>query len=677
MLNYSAKKKFFAFSKWPSRKQWGQFFKILTKKEKGLFLLLVFLFSGSLLFLGNNFYFKNTKVQPAEGGTFTQGVVGQPRFINPIYSSANDPDRDLVELIFSGLMKYDENGNLVYDLAQEIKTEPDGKTYRVFLKDNVFWSDSNSNSIPFKLTADDVVYTIETIQNSDYKSPLRANWLGVEVEKINDLEIVFKLKNPYSAFLENLTLKILPKHIWQDVSYQNFPLSIYNQKPIGSGPYRFGDFVQDNFSGYIKSVTLKINSKYFGKKPNLEKINFVFFKDEEELISSVKKGEINGFSLSFAENESLVKDYLFQSYHFSMPRYFAVFFNPDKSKPLAEIKVRQALNYGTNKQEIINQAINSDAIAVDSPILPEIYGFAAPEKKYQFDLEKAKSLLDEAGYKETESGIREKTLTKQPAFQFKSNLQSGSSGTEVEELQKCLAKYPDVYPSGEVTGSFGAKTKEAVINFQEKYADEILKPSGLTKGTGTVLSSTRKKLNELCAKTSEEKTILKISLTTINQPTMVKVADILRSQWKALGVEMEIKIINEVSTLEKETIKSREYESILFGEVLGKNPDPFPFWHSSQKKDPGLNLAIYDNKEADKLLEEARQALNDEERNKKLENFQNIVIADAPCVFLYSPDYIYFVSKEIKGIQEKMITDPSKIFTNIENWYIKIKRAWK
>ena len=116
---------------------------------------------------------------------------------------------------------------------------------------------------------------------------------------------------------------------------------------------------------------------------------------------------------------------------------------------------------------------------------------------------------------------------------------------------------------------------------------------------------------------------------------------------------------------------------LLFGEALGGIPDPFPFWDSIQKKDPGLNLAAYDNKNADKLLEEARQTLDTSERQKKLEKFQDILIDDAPCVFLYSPDYVYFVSSQIKGIKEKMVIDPSKRFTNVENWYIKQKRAWK
>jgi peptide/nickel transport system substrate-binding protein len=129
--------------------------------------------------------------------------------------------------------------------------------------------------------------------------------------------------------------------------------------------------------------------------------------------------------------------------------------------------------------------------------------------------------------------------------------------------------------------------------------------------------------------------------------------------------------------LEKNIIKTRNYEAILFGEALGLIPDPFPFWDSLQIKDPGLNLAVYENEDVDELLENARQSLDKTERTENLEEFQDILIADAPAVFLYNPKYIYFISDEIKGVNEKTITDHSKIFSNMENWYKKTKRSWK
>jgi len=116
---------------------------------------------------------------------------------------------------------------------------------------------------------------------------------------------------------------------------------------------------------------------------------------------------------------------------------------------------------------------------------------------------------------------------------------------------------------------------------------------------------------------------------------------------------------------------------LLVGEVLGLIPDPFPFWHSSQKKDPGLNLADYENKDVDTLLEEARRSLSEAERKEKLERFQNLLIDDAPAVFLYTQNYLYLISKEINGFDVKRISDLSQRFSEIEEWYIKTKRVWQ
>jgi len=626
--------------KWPTKLQRRQFFKVLAKKEKIAFLAFFLLFLFSLSFLLLNFYLKNTEKVPAKGGAFIEGVIGQPRFINPVYANS-DVDRDLVQLIFSGLMKYDENLNIVPDLAEGYEIEQEGRVYKFYLKENLLWQDKTP------LTSDDIVFTIRTIQNPDFKSPLQANWVGIEVEKINELEIKFTLKKPYGAFIENCILGILPKHIWQKVSSENFAFESFNLEPIGSGPYKLKK-IKQNGSNQIKYLILIQNPLYHAKKPYISKIEFLFFTNEEELIKAAQKGKIKGLSLT--SSTDIGKSW--QNYSLLLPRYFAVFFNQENSNVLAEKEVRLALNYGTNKKEI-SQKI------VDSPILPGIYGLE-PSLQYEFDIEKAKSILEEAGFKDRDgNGFREKIITKEPAFKFKTYLAKGSKGKEVTELQKCL--------EGEVTGYFGPQTEQLVIEFQKKYIGET---------TGTLGPKTRAKLNEICFEEPEEVLSLKFSLVTVDQAQMVENAELLKEQWRVLGVEVEIETYS-LFQLEQDFIKPRNYESLLFGEVLGAIPDPFPFWHSSQKKDPGLNLALYENSEADKLLEENRKTSDPEIRAEKLQDFQDILIQDVPGIFLYSPDYIYLVSKEIKGIEIKKITDPSRRFIGIENWYIKTKRAWR
>jgi peptide/nickel transport system substrate-binding protein len=227
-----------------------------------------------------------------------------------------------------------------------------------------------------------------------------------------------------------------------------------------------------------------------------------------------------------------------------------------------------------------------------------------------------------------------------------------------------------------VTGKFGQKTEEAVIKFQQKYFDEIIKPSGKDSPTGEVGKATRKKLNDLCFGTGTDSQLLEFTLTTVDQPQMTIVAEEIKKEWQEIGVKININKLP-ISQIEQDYIKPREYEILLFGEVLGAYPDPFPFWHSSQKKDPGLNLSSYQNSEVDKLLENIRISSDVDIRKEKLSQLQNLIIADSPAIFIYSPEYLYLISKDIKGVELEKIVDPSKRFTEIENWYIKTKRIWK
>lgn len=650
---------------WPSKNQWKQFFKVLNKRERLSFFIFLFLFLVSFTPLSISFYLDKTKIAPAPGGIYVEGMIGSPRFINPVYAAISDVDSDLIQFIFSGLMKYDSEGNIQPDLAKDYEIMERGEVYEFHLRDNIKWHDSQ------QLTADDVIFTIETIQNPEIKSPLRTMWLGVEVEKISDLILRFKLKNPSPIFLENCTLKIIPKHIWKKVSAQNFFLTPLNLNPIGSGPYMLEDLSQDKNEEII-SLDLTRNPLYFTKAPYLSKVSFRFFDSEEELINAYKKGVIKGFS------PSSMKDLPDSGniHSFSIPRYFSVLFNPKNSKVLAEKNIRIALNYATNKEEILNTVFSNQGRIVHSPILPDIYGFREPAQIYEYNLDKANDILERAGFSINENGLREKTIKRTLTFTFKSNLSVGSNNSEVTELQKCLAKDPQIYPEASITGYFGSKTKEAVIRFQEKYKEDILEPFGLKSGTGEVKAKTREKLNEVCLEKPEETIPLQLSLFTVDQDILVEVATILKNQWNKIGVDIKIKALD-INTIERDILRKREFEAILFGEVLSSIPDPFPFWHSSQIGELGLNLANYQNKKADILLEDNRKSLDETERKEKLEQFQDILIGDCPVVFLYNPYYRYFVSKEIRGINADMITNPSERFAEVTEWHIKTKRVWK
>jgi len=638
------------------------FFKVLSQKEKIIFAILSFCFVSSAIFLGWTYYFEKTEIRPTRGGAYIEGEIGQPRFINPVLATS-DIDRDLVEVLFSGLMKYSEKGEIVPDLAESFKIQDDGRTYEVTLKENIFWHDGQ------EITADDIIFTVKTIQNPDYKSPEITNWVGVTIEKISKVKVVFKLKNPYFPFLERLTLKILPKHIFGEISPENFAIIPQNIQPVGSGPFKFKEIRYNKLGGIESFITVR-NQNYYGQKPLLDQFSFRFYNNKEELYRGFTAGEIHGLALSEPKDVDSFKIKNFSLYQISLPRYFAVFFNQEKNEFLKKKEVREALSL-INKSEILERVVNNYGKIVFSPILPEIYGFATVGEE---TIKSAEELLKQAGL-EKENGklIKKKDET---TFSFKKDLELGSRGEDVGALQRCLLLIPDIYPEGEISNYFGKLTQKAVINFQEKYKEEILLPQGLEKGTGKASKATRTKLEEICNGLAAETEPVKFSLVTINQPFLVETAELLKSQWEKLGIETTVTALS-FTELSQNFIKPREYEMLLFGEILNIIPDPFTFWHSSRIKDPGLNLALYQNTEADKFLEKAREAKTAEELRQNLEEFQKIIVNDYPAIFLYSPDFLYLTSKKIEGIKFGVIVDPAERFVGIENWYMKTGRTFK
>jgi peptide/nickel transport system substrate-binding protein len=375
----------------------------LSLKEKLIFFVLVLVSFIALIFWIGYAYFSFTEPIANFGGSYKEGMVGQPLYVNPLLSQTSEADISLAQIIYSGLLRYDKNGNIANELASGYEIAEDHKSYVFHLKEGVKWHDGQ------ELTADDVVFTINILQDPAYKSPVRQNWQGVIVEKIDQHTIKFVLENPYFGFLENLTIGILPKHIWENIAPEKFSLAEYNMRPIGSGPYQFSDYQKDS-KGNVLSYNLVYFSDYFEGPAYISKISFNFYLDEESLLNAYKKKEINGIS---SVSPSEVKDVGFVKstiiHEFNMPRYFAVFFNQSKSVALANDEVRQALDYATNRQEIVDSVLFGKANVLSSPFLPQMaesQGEGAGE--HTFDLEKGKKILDENGWEVKDGGIREK-----------------------------------------------------------------------------------------------------------------------------------------------------------------------------------------------------------------------------------------------------------------------------
>lgn len=652
--------------KLPPARRWKYLISLFSKRERTAFLIFAVAFSIGVAGTAGSFYITHTQKVPAHGGTFTEGLVGQPRFVNPLYAPASDTDRDLTELVFSGLFSFTPEGTLTPELAKEYTIKDEGRAYEVTLRDDISWSDGEP------ITAHDVVFTVNAAKSSEYRSPLRANWLGVDAEAVTDILVRFTLQTPYHAFLENLTLKPVPAHIFEEIAPENASLSSYNLKPVGSGPYVIAHV--DAEDGRISSMELERNPHFHHTLPYLEKIAFVFFNTEQELLDNASR--LSGFMLRQQDLQENARELeKFREYRYSIPRYFAVFFNQDRAPLFEDERIRKALRAATNKERLVEKVTGNEGVVVRSPLLPEFYGIPVSEETPAFSQERALALFAEAGFEKNEEGMLERLVRTSAPFQFTARLQKGSRGAQVQELQRCLARFPDVYPEQEVTGIFGELTEQAVNRFQEKYAEEILAPGGLTRGTGLVAGNTRAKLNELCFPDKEERSVVAFSLMTVNQPELVEAASFLAEEWKKVGVQVDVVALE--SRELQEAMRAREYEALLFGNVLGIIPDPYGFWHSGQVRDPGLNLAMYENEDVDELLEELRLSQEREEREKILEGIQRILISEAPALFLWRPSSAYFVSSDVRGVKEGILSDPSKRFRAIAEWYVHTKRSWK
>jgi len=203
-------------------------------------------------------------------------------------------------------------------------------------------------------------------------------------------------------------------------------------------------------------------------------------------------------------------------------------------------------------------------------------------------------------------------------------------------------------------------------------AKKMLTDAGWKLNDQGVMQKTTKASKDKPAATQ----VLTFSLATSNIEELKQIAEKLKANWTALGAKVEIEIY-ESNDLNQNVIKPRKYDALLFGEVMGRDSNPYPFWHSSQRTDPGLNIAMYTNAKVDRLLEEARQTSGLEERNKKYFEAETEIKKDQPVAFIYSPYFLYLLPSNIMGVSLPTLTNPAERFVNIHKWYVRTDKVWK
>jgi len=547
-------------------------FRNFSKKERVVFFFATAIFFLTLVLMIANLIYKNTVIQPTTGGSYTEGVVGQPTTINPILAGANDADQDLIQLLFADLI----------NLTESYTTSTEGSVWTITLKDDIFWSDGEP------ITTADVVFTIETIQNPEAKSPQQSNWQGIETTRLSNKEIQFNLKTPYAYFLDNLrSLRPVPSHIFSVIPPSNLRLSAFNLEPISSGPYQFVSYQKEK-TGFITSYQLKVNPTYSGQNALIEKFNLKFFPNYNDAILAFNQKNIDGLGgIDASDLDKLKINH--DTYQISIPRYYAIFFNPTVNPLLKETALRQALTLATNKQKILQDVLLEKGIVTNGPLPPYLPGYIPDVyKDDRSSLKEAAALLEANGWSidpESENTFRTKTIQK-------------------------------------------------------------------------------------------EEVALKFSLVVPDISFLVSSANIIQQDWRNIGIDLEL-ITAPVEEIQTNYVRSRNYDMLMFGNILRSNADIYSFFHSSQRFQPGLNLSLYNNNKVDALLESLRQEFNPDNRLTDLEKIQQIIHDDYPAIFLFSPDYLYAAPQNLGGISQDFIISSSGRFSNINEWFLKTTRVFK
>lgn len=519
-----------------------------------------------------------------EGGTLREGIVGTPRFVNPVLA-VTKADKDVAELVYDGLMSIGKDGVLVPDLAESVTVSGDGLTYNIVLRKDVFFHDGTP------LTIRDVMFTLERITDPMVVSPLRPNFADVTLEEVGEYELNIVLREPYTPFIENLTFGILPEHIWKDVSAEEFPFSNRNSEPIGTGPFTITSLHRSE-SGIPLSYTLSPYQHYHKGTPKIGELSLIFFPNETKLFEAFRKGDIDS---AVIQEHELLRGYTLPETHTRitspLPRSFALFINQNKSVPLREKGVREALNTALDRETLITDTLGGYGVALSGPI-PQGFGIdTMREEDPQSDLspeeriEQARGILSASGWKRNEE-----------------------------------------------TGTW------------EKTIDKVVTP-------------------------------LSVSIATVNSPRFEAVAEYVQGVWAELGVEVTIKQF-EQSDLTQTVIRPRDYDILLFGTHLGRPLDLFPFWHSSQRNDPGLNVALYANITTDALLEQARTTPDRDVWQEALTQFERELAQETPAIFLYQPELVYLLPTSVKYTPYPGIAEPHERWSMIADWYIETESIW-
>lgn len=342
-------------------------------------------------------------VKPVPGGIYHEGMVGTYSNSNPIFASGT-VDSTVARLLFSGLLKYDDKNQLVGDLASSYSVDQTGKIYLVRLRPGLTWHDGAP------LTASDVVFTFQRIQNPDVGSPLLPSWQGITIAAPNATTVAFTLPSAFSAFPYSLTTGIIPEHLLSEVPPSQLRASPFNTtQPVGAGPFKWAAIQGTNTTDPDKAVSLIELSAFKNYAHGSPKLNgFVVhaFGSHQEMERAFQDRAITAMAGLDELPSSVKKNDDVVATNFPSTAAMMTFFKTSTGV-MADAQVRRALVQSADTAEVIRQ-LSYSAPAVKSPLLRGQIGYDQTILQLDHNLAAADRTLEKAGWVRGANGVRAK-----------------------------------------------------------------------------------------------------------------------------------------------------------------------------------------------------------------------------------------------------------------------------
>jgi peptide/nickel transport system substrate-binding protein len=503
------------------------------------------------------------------GDAIVVASISDARTLIPILAS-DSSSSDVCNMIFNGLVKYDKNINLVGDLAENWEIKEGGLVIIFHLKKNVLWHDG------YPFSAYDAEFTYQKLIDPKVRTPYSVDFERVKsFEVLDNYTVKVTYKEPFAPGLSSWGMPVLPKHILENQDLNN---SEFSRHPIGTGPYKFKSWKtqekielvsnQDYFENYVSAGVIQ-------RRPYIDRYIFRIIPDEATIFLELETEGLDFAGLSPLQYKRQTdNDFFKQNYKkFRLPSFSYTYLGYNLKNPkFQDPRVRQALNYAVDKNEIIKIVLLGLGEVATGPFVPQSWAYNKEVAAISFDPAKAVELLREAGWKE--------------------------------------------------------RDKDGwLVQGKERFEFTIITNQG-----------------------NDER---------------LKVCQIIQRRLASIGIKIKIKVV-EWSVFLSEFINKRNFDAVLLGWSLPREPDNYDIWHSSKTKEGEFNFIGYKNGQVDDLLLEARRTFDQEARQKYYQEIQRIIYHEQPYMFLYTTDSLSILHKRFKGIEPA----PIGIGYNFIDWWV-------